>query len=477
MSSLKQTLLQTSGLLAALAATDSTNVSVVTTDTLVIGGGAGGAHAAVRLTDYGQDVILVERQPILGGAVDSFTDPTTGKTYDIGVGDFTDYGNVTGFFGRFNVPITTPSQSASSAAPRRVDFSTGQVLTNYTGPSTADVHAALQRYATAAEQYEDILVPGYWNFPNASDIPEDLLMNFGAFVEKYNISDALPTIFQIAGAMGRIVDKEVLPVMRAFPAQTARTVLGTQKSYVTVSGRNQDLYDAVARFLGNKVYYNTQAISSVRCDAGVAVTVQDINTGAQTIIQAKNLVLGIAPDASKFPIFDFDDQELSVFSKLQYTREHVFIASSPSLETNVSLANLPIQANDNSFTHYPDYNFTGSISRLAPGSNLFHTSVVGDNLLGPEDAKAKLNNDVQTLIGSHNLPASSQEQLDFQFVSDHGFMHGRVTADDYRAGFIQDLQALQGRRSTWYTGSLFAANWQTILWEYNEVLVPKIVGA
>lgn len=67
-SSLKQTLVKTSGLLAALAASDNSNVSVVTTDTLVIGGGAGGAHAAVRLTDYGQDVILVERQPILVGS-------------------------------------------------------------------------------------------------------------------------------------------------------------------------------------------------------------------------------------------------------------------------------------------------------------------------------------------------------------------------------------------------------------------------
>lgn len=339
------------------------------------------------------------------------------------------------------------------------------------------MHAALQRYATVAEQYEDILVPGYWNFPEASAIPEDLLLNFGAFVEKYNISAALPTIFQIAGAMGRIVDKETLPVMRAFPAQTARTVLGTQKRYVTVSGRNQDIYDAVAGFLGEKVYYNTQAISSVRSDAGVAVTVQDVNTGVQTIIQAKNLVLGIAPDSSKFSIFDLDDQELSVFSKVQYTREHVFIASSPSLETNTSLANLPISANDDTQMHYPDYNFTGTISRLAPGSNLFHLSVTGDNFLGPEDAKAKLNTDVQTLIGSHILPTSSQEQLDFKFVSDHGFMHARVTADDYKAGFIQDLQALQGRRSTWYTGSAFSANWQTILWEYNEVLIPKILDA
>lgn len=340
------------------------------------------------------------------------------------------------------------------------------------------MHAALQQYAAVAEKYEDILVPGYWNFPNASDIPEELLLNFGAFVEKYNISAALPTIFQIAGAMGRIVDKEVLPVMRAFPAQTARTVLGTQKSYVTASGRNQDLYDAVGEFLGDKVYYNTQAISSVRSDAGVAVTVQDVNTGKQTIIQARNLVLGIAPDPSKFSTFDLDDTELGVFSKFQYTREHVFIVSCPSLQqSNTSLANLPYTANDNTAMHYPDYNFTGTISRVSPNSTLFHTSVVGDKFLDPDSAKAKLQSDIQTLIGAHDLPdSSSQGQLQYEFVSDHGYMHARVTADDYKAGFIQDLMALQGRRSTWYTGSAFSANWQTMLWEYNEILVPKILG-
>lgn len=28
----------------------------------MIGGGASGAHAAVRLTDFGQDVVLIEKQ-------------------------------------------------------------------------------------------------------------------------------------------------------------------------------------------------------------------------------------------------------------------------------------------------------------------------------------------------------------------------------------------------------------------------------
>jgi heterodisulfide reductase subunit A-like polyferredoxin len=81
MSSLKQTLIKTGGLLAALAASDSSNVNVVTTDTLVIGGGAGGAHAAVRLTDYGQDVILVERQPILVGLIEYPQGLFIGRSY------------------------------------------------------------------------------------------------------------------------------------------------------------------------------------------------------------------------------------------------------------------------------------------------------------------------------------------------------------------------------------------------------------
>lgn len=48
------------GLVGALQA--RSDAKVVQTDVVVIGGGGSGAHAAVRLTDLGQDVILVEKQ-------------------------------------------------------------------------------------------------------------------------------------------------------------------------------------------------------------------------------------------------------------------------------------------------------------------------------------------------------------------------------------------------------------------------------
>lgn len=53
-------------LLAQALSVASQNTSVITKDVIIIGGGAGGAHAAVRLLrDMGQSIVLIEQQSIL----------------------------------------------------------------------------------------------------------------------------------------------------------------------------------------------------------------------------------------------------------------------------------------------------------------------------------------------------------------------------------------------------------------------------
>ncbi|KAJ5349988.1 hypothetical protein N7541_007715 [Penicillium brevicompactum] len=56
----------------------------------------------------------------------------------------------------------------------------------------------------------------------------------------------------------------------------------------------------------------------------------------------------------------------------------------------------------------------------------------------------------------------------------HGPMHARVTVEQVKAGFFQDLYKLHSARSTWWTGGAFAANFQTQLWKFDEGLIPKI---
>ncbi|KAK7736526.1 hypothetical protein SLS53_006957 [Cytospora paraplurivora] len=404
-----------------------------------------------------------------------YTDPDNAKPYDFGVMVFTDYGNASGFFERFNIPVSTKEMPSLNYL--YADFKTGQHLSNYTSPSWDEQLAALEAYVSVAEKYEELIVPGYWNFPDASEIPEDLLLNFGDFVEKYNITDALPIIFSTTGlGVGNPLDKITLPVMQDFGAQMGRLLTGAQTSFAPSSGRNQDLYDAIARFLGDKVYCNTRAISSTRSEDGVIVTVRNVLSGQETVVNAKKLLIAVEPVAKKLAAFDLDEHEEHLFSKFQFTREYTAIVSNPSLPTNYSVTNLPYAANDNNYKTYPDFNFTSSFDAVHYDSDLYRIDVIGDENLGPQEAKALAQQNFKTLVESGVLPASNQTGLKFEAFSDHGPMHDRVSVEELKAGFIQDLLGLQGLRSTWYTGAAFSSNYQTILWQYNEVLLPQLLA-
>lgn len=59
----KQSISTLAALLVAVTCLDTS--SPVSKDVIIIGGGAGGAHAAVQLKDMGQDIILIEKQGTL----------------------------------------------------------------------------------------------------------------------------------------------------------------------------------------------------------------------------------------------------------------------------------------------------------------------------------------------------------------------------------------------------------------------------
>lgn len=54
-------------------------------DVVVIGGGSSGTYTAVRLGDYNKTVAIVEKKDFLGGHAETYVDPNTGYTIDIGV--------------------------------------------------------------------------------------------------------------------------------------------------------------------------------------------------------------------------------------------------------------------------------------------------------------------------------------------------------------------------------------------------------
>ncbi|RYO85511.1 hypothetical protein DL766_009121 [Monosporascus sp. MC13-8B] len=316
-----------------------------------------------------------------------------------------------------------------------VDFTTGEELTSYVSPGWTDVAAALEVYLEQCEKYEHMLVSGLWDFPEGADIPEDLLMNFGEFATKYGIEAALPTIF-ISTGLGM-----------------ARALLGLQGSFVPASRRNKGVYDAIAALLGDDVLYSTTAVSTERSEDGVMVTVRNHEDGALTAIHAARLAHRRPP-----------------------ARGHAR-ALRPRRAGGGRILAMGVHARARRAR--PTCPFVDQFVLLGGPDGLALSHIIGDEALDGDSAKLLLRTQFDALVAGSDAASSAGtgEELEVVAFADHGPMHLRASAESYRRGFFRDLYALQGRRSTWYTGSAFVSNFQTVLWEYNEVLLPQMLGS
>ncbi|GKT51683.1 beta-cyclopiazonate dehydrogenase [Colletotrichum spaethianum] len=443
--------------------------TVIQRDIVILGGGASGAHAAVLLRDSGEDIAVVEEQDRLGGHVASYIDPITRKLYDYGVNSYTDSGEALKFFARFNITVQSPVRRPLVTI--NADFNTGRV-TNYSAPASADTTIALEKYLAICEMYKSMITPSYANFPNTTaGIPEDLLLKFSDFVEKYNLRAAVPRIFQVTGlGMGNLANQTTLYVMQAFDADLTRSLLGKVSSFVPVSGRKQDLYDAIAKLLGDDVFLSSMAIETHRTDEGVEVLVRGAD-GQLTLIRAKKLLIAFEPTLANLEGIDIDAKEKAVFSRWEWSHVHVGVVSHPSLRNGSSLAN----QDPSKWLSLPETPSVGRFDDL--GDGYFRVLVTGPPDYNSCKAKSLVNRSLEKLADAGTISRLDAERIEYKAWSDHGPMHLRVSASDISDGHITDQYGLQGHLSTYYTGAGYCAQFTTRLWEYNsQFLVPMLLA-
>ncbi|KAF3356325.1 hypothetical protein VDGD_08210 [Verticillium dahliae] len=450
--------------------------NVIERDVVVLGGGASGAHAAVRLReDYGKSVILVEKKAELGGHVATYIDPDTEVPYDFGVNSYTEYPGAEDFFARFNVSLSSPTRVPLTTT--YADFNSGESQGGYVLPAAADTTAALRKYLEVCEKYEHMILPSYANFPTAGNVPEDLVLPFSAFVTKYGLEAAVPRIFQVTGlGMGDMADISTLYVMQAFGAPIARSFVGLAGSWVPTSRRNQELYDNIAALLGDDVLYSSTVVESQRTDDGVTLRVRTRGSSRDTVIRAKRLLISFEPTIANLRGIELDNEERGVFSEWEWSTVYVGIAKHSSLPVSGSLTNTPAAAVPNHWLELPANPFVGRFDYM--GGENFRVLVTGEASTDSCEAQRMVKRAFRTLAEAETIPAIGNQTLQLAAWSDHGAMHLHVASDTLRDGFITRKYALQGRSSTFYTGGAWSAQFTTILWEYNnQYLLPKLLAS
>ncbi|KAM0326604.1 hypothetical protein ACHAQA_006473 [Verticillium albo-atrum] len=449
---------------------------VIERDVVVLGGGASGAHAAVRLReDYGKSVLIVEKKAQLGGHVATYIDPETNLPYDFGVNSFTEYPGAEDFFARFNVSLSPPTRVPLTTT--YADFTTGEAQRGIVLPAPADTTAALRKYLEVCEKYEHMILPSYENFPTAGNVPEDLLLPFSEFVAKYSLEAAVPRIFQVTGlGMGNMADISTLYVMQAFGAPITRSFVGLAGSWVPTSRRNQELYDNIAEFLADDVMYSSTVVDSERTNDGVTLRVRTRGSSRDTVIRAKRLLISFEPTLANLNGIDIDEEERDVFSQWEWSTVYVGIAKHSSLPISGSLTNTPAAAIPSNWLELPANPFVGRFDYM--GGENFRVLVTGEAHTDSCEAQRMVKRAFKSLASAETIPSVGNKSLELAAWSDHGAMHLHVASATLRDGFITKKYALQGRSSTFYTGGAWSAQFTTILWEYNnQYLLPKLIAS
>jgi hypothetical protein len=352
---------------------------------------------------------------------------------------------------------------------------------NYQTVDSNTSTAVLRRYVEICEEnkYEDMILPGFWNFPAGKDIPEDLLMPIGEWVKKHKIEPLLARISRETGggvaARGDFASTLTLYIVQAYAPPIARAFLGDLQGFAPVNN-NMELYNKIAALLGSDVLFESTVVESSRNESGVQLVVQG-KQGTKKLIIAKQLLLSIQPTRENLAPFDLSAWEKELFSKPKYARSHMSIATHSKLPNGTALVNLNASAAEHPLTAFIDPPYVTRFEHYGSPTKLFRVPIAGQDFNAFDVAAAQkiARSSLERMSAQGTVPPLQGEELKFLQWSDHAAVGYGVSAEDLRNNWIHDLYSLQGKRSTWFTGGVVATDFTTTLWEFNEGLFPKML--
>ncbi|KAL5114718.1 hypothetical protein ACEQ8H_007387 [Pleosporales sp. CAS-2024a] len=436
---------------ATLQNTDSSRT--IHTEVVIIGGGATGTYAAVRLReDLNTSVMLVEPKDHLGGSVSTYTVPETNTTVEYGVQSYVRNQAAMDFYARFGVK-TQPS-AARRLTTVNVDVETGAQLKEYLPPTSLSLN------------------PDTGDFLQAQDIPTDLLTRVEDFVAKHHLEAAVPRIEAISGiGYGGIRHLLTFNLMQAFGATLTRQVLDNE--LLVPVGSNSLIYQRALALLADDVLLSTTIRHIERDSERVHLLVS--KGDEKYTIHAKRILFTAPPSLSALAPYKLDAQEEEVFQQWTVDGQWIGVARIDCIHENYSINYIPSAAVPNNQLSTKEWPFSLRLDSTGPpGLNLFRVVMGANYTISSEEYKRLVVEGVQKISQAGTVECNCT--VDFEAMSDHTRPVWKQSAEQLQAGFVQDLYALQGHRGMWYTGSVWGAPYSSTLWNFTDTVLPKLLA-
>jgi len=448
--------------------------NIITRDVAIIGGGASGTYAAVRLReDLNTSIVVIESANRLGGHVQTYNIPGTNTTIEYGVQSYISYGPALGFFQRFGIE-TVPFVSRRLTTVN-VDIETGKTLGGYIAPSNNATTEAFQTWLTFVEKYEALVEPGYWNFPPPDRIPAEFLVPFPEFARKLKIEAAVPRIMAISGFGNEghgLKNLLTMHVVQAFGAPVTRGLL--DGSLVVPVGSNSLLYQRAYDLLKKDVYLESTIKETARSRSGVRVVVN--TKDGDVLIKAKRALWTPYPGGN-LKNFDEDSKERGVFNTWDHVwQSFIGVLHIPCIPENYSIAYITKTAVPSDHLSTRDYNFTVRFDSTGPsGQGLFRVLFSTNYTTSLDGAKEVITQSIQKAVTAGSLNSTGDCPIEFKAFAVHNVNYWPLGKKIIENGFVQKLYALQGYRSTWYTGRSWGAVYSSSVWTFTDTVLERLL--
>lgn len=292
-------------------------------------------------------------------------------------------------------------------------------------------------------------------------IPEDLLLPFGKFVEKYNLQDVAYTIAQFAVGNGNVFDQTTIYVLKSAPGPYIEgIVFGEGVAPATYD--THSLFEKALTELGSDALLSSTVSSATRSDSGIELVVK--TPQGQKLIKAKKLLVTAPPKLENMKPLGLDTKEEGIFSKFQSKALYSALLDNTGLVTGNRYYNA--KADAGTTYHVPTLPALEFIWATRD-EDTYWAWYSSPTELSESDVKSDTINAFKALA-----PGSDPKIVAYASASPSTV---GVTADEIRNGFYDDLKSLQGYKNTWYVGSAWVSDHSAALWNFTEVeLMPKL---